>query len=82
MSALFCDFNRSTQHPHKTAALGFRFRGTYKAVQRAGAATDSGERAGSSKNRLAPETVVCTGDPGCRGDQITTVATDTNSASL
>ncbi len=57
-TALRCGLNGSTQHPYKTAPLGFRSRGSYKAVQRAGAATDSGERAGSPKNRVAPETVV------------------------
>ena len=47
--ALGCGLNGSTQHPYKTAPLGFRSRGSYKAVQSAGAATDSVERAGARK---------------------------------
>jgi hypothetical protein len=57
-AAFGCGLNGSTQHPYKTAPFGFRSRGSYRAVQSAGAATDSGERAGSSKNWFGPGAVV------------------------
>ena len=82
MAGIGCGLNGSTQHLYKTAPLGFRSRGSYKAAQSAGAATDAGERAGSSKNRFAPGTVVWTGDPGCRVDQVASVPTDWNSTFL
>jgi len=42
MAAMLCGLNGSTQHPYKTTPPGFRSRGSYKAVQSAGAATNSG----------------------------------------